>query len=153
MPVTAPLLPAKVLAAARRDLIDQVMNSTAPDWFPIADDEASALLAALDDDVASDYLASRCGTVDGAWRLFDLLSSLDRSTATPSQSAAVAVILALASYALNMRDYGSAYLGLAQDANSLHPLVELILAEMDRDADAQSFRSVACALGSRIEAA
>lgn len=152
MPVTASLMPATVLDAAHRELIDQLMNTTALTWFAIADNEESALITVLDSDAARDYLASGCATVDGAWRVFDLLSPLNRSTATPGQIAAVASVLALAACALNMPELGAAHLGQVQDIDPQHPFVELILTEWDRNADAQSFRSTAAALGKRIQA-
>lgn len=153
MPVTTPLTPAKVLDPAHRELIDHLMNTVAPAWFLVADDEASALLTALDDDAARDYVASGCGTVDGAWHVFDLLSPLDRSTATPTQETAVAAVLALAAYALNMPELGAIYLSKVQDIDYQHPFVELILNKLDLNAGAQSFRSAAAALGLRVEVA
>ena len=152
MRVTATLMPAKALDAVHRELIDRLMNTAAPAWFAIADDEEAALLAALESDTPRDYLASECATVDGAWRVFDLLSPLDRSTATQGQAAAVAAVLALAACALNMRELGAAHLGQVQDIDAQHPFVELILTEWDRNADAQSFRSAAAGLGKSVQA-
>ena len=149
MPVTATLMPAKSLDPGHRELIDQLMNPVAPARFLTAGDEGPALLAALDDDVARNYLASGCGTVDGAWRVFNLLNSVDRGTATRAREA----VLALAGYALNMPELGRFYLGQVQDVDPQHSMVELILTELDRNADAQVFRSAARALGSRIAAA
>jgi hypothetical protein len=142
-------MPAKTLDSGRRELIDRLMNPAAPAWLLTADDEGPALLTALDDDVARDYLAAGCGTVDGAWRVFDLLNSVDRGTTTPAREA----VLALASYALNMPELGAFYLAQVQDVDPQHPMVELILTELDRNAGAHFFRSAARALGARIEAA
>ncbi len=149
MPVTATLMPAKTLDSGHRELIDQLMNPVAPAWFLTAGDEGPTLLAALEDDAARDYLASGCGTVDGAWRVFDLLNAVERDTETPAREA----VLSLAGYALNMPEIGAFYLGQVQDVDPKHPMVELILTELDRNADAHFFRSAARALGARIEAA
>jgi hypothetical protein len=131
------------VSPGHRALIDRLINSGAPAWFDIAGDEGTALLAALDDYRAPEYLISCCGTVDGAVRVLDIFQALNRMQATPAQDIEVAAVSAVAAMALNQRDSARRYADIALRADPEHGSARLVSIVLEHGLSAEGMRCIA----------